>query len=115
MVRKRSWSLPSEPCQTVEKAGLHSKKAMSCIWWDFRGPIYYQLLPMNETVNSEKYCAQFNILKPSIEEKRPDLANKDGVVFHQNNTRPHVSVNTLQKLKGFGWDILNCSPYSLWK
>jgi len=94
--------IPTEPCQTVEKAEPHPKKGMLCIWWYCRGPTYYELLPLNETINSEKYCAQLDILKATI-----GLANRRGVVFHQDNARPHVSVNTLQKLKGFGWDILN--------
>ena len=67
---------------------------------------------MNETINSKKYWAQLYIFKASIEEIRSRLANRHEVVFHQDNTRPHVSVNTLQKLKGFGWDILNHPPYS---
>ena len=29
-----------------------------------------------------------------------------------NNARPHVSVSMLQKLKDFGWDVLNQPPYS---
>ena len=66
---------------------------------------------MNETVNLEKYCAQLNILKATIEEKRPGLVNRHGVVFHHDNARMHVSVNMLQKFKGFGWDILNHLPY----
>ena len=62
MLRKRSWSLPSEPSQTVEKAELHPKKVMLWIWLDYRGPIYYELLPINET-NAEKHSGQLDILK----------------------------------------------------
>ena len=51
---------------------------------------------MNETINSEKYCAQLDILKAAIEEKLPSLGNRYKVVFHLDNARPHVSVNTLQ-------------------
>ena len=111
-MRSGSVTLPCEPYQTVGKPGLHPKKAMLSIWWDCRGPIYYELLPMNETINSEKYCSQLEILKAVIEEKRPGLANRHGVVFHQDNARPDVSVKTMLKLKGFGWDILNHPPYS---
>ena len=68
---------------------------------------------MNKTINSERYYAQRDILKAAIEETRPGLANRHGVVFLQDNTRPHVSVNKLQKLKEFDWDILNHPPYSL--
>jgi len=55
----------------MEKAGLHSKKAILCIWCHCKRPIYYELLPMNKTINSEKYCAQLEILKAAIEEKLP--------------------------------------------
>jgi len=67
---------------------------------------------MNETINSEKYCAQFNILKATIEEKLAGLANRHGLVFHQDKSRPHVSVNKFKKLKGLGWDIRNHPPDS---
>jgi len=43
---------------------------------------YYELLQMNETINSEMYCAQVNILKAAIEKKRPGLANRHRVVFY---------------------------------
>jgi len=67
VVREKSWYLSSEPCQTVEKVAIHPKKALLCIWWNCRGHTYYELLPMNETINSEKYCAQLDILKTAIE------------------------------------------------
>ena len=35
--------------------------------------------------------------------------NKSGDIFHQHNVRLHVLVNTVQKLKGFSWDVLNYS------
>jgi len=73
------------------KAGLYPKKVMLCVWWDWKGILYYELLPNNETTNSEKYCSQLNELKTTIEQKRPEIANQKGV-FHQDNMRPHVSL-----------------------
>ena len=32
------------PPPTISKAGLHPKKAMLCIWWDWKGVFYYELL-----------------------------------------------------------------------
>jgi len=41
-------------------------------------------------------------LKTAIEQKRPEIANRKGVVFHQDNVRPHVSLITRQKLLELG-------------
>jgi len=63
---------------------------MLCIWWDCKGIVYYELLPQNQTINSEKYCSQLGYLKAAINEKRPELSNRHTVVFHQNNARPSL-------------------------
>ncbi|GFU35799.1 histone-lysine N-methyltransferase SETMAR [Trichonephila clavipes] len=50
--------------------------------------------------------------KLAIDQKRPELANRKGVVFHQDNARPHTSVVTRQKLWTLGWEVLMHPPYS---
>jgi len=84
---------------------------MLCIWWDWKGTVYYELLPHNQTINSDKYCSQLDRLKATIDEKRPELTNRKGVVFHRDNVRSHVSLHTRQKLQ-LGWDVLPHSSYS---
>lgn len=54
--RKRSWSKHNEPAQTISKAELHQKKIMLSIWWDYKGVVYFELLPNNRTINSDVYC-----------------------------------------------------------
>ena len=48
----------------------------------------------------------------AIKEKRPELANRKGIVFHHDNARPHTSLQTRKKLAELGWDILLHPPYS---
>lgn len=38
-------------------------------------------------------------LEASDQPERPELANKKGVVFKQDNARPHTSLMTRQKLR----------------
>lgn len=47
-------------------ADFHSKKVLLPIWWDLKGVLYYELLPPNQSVNSEKSCLQLNELKAAI-------------------------------------------------
>jgi len=110
--RKRSWSKRGEPPSTTPKAGLHPKKVMLCIWWNWKGIVYYELLPNNETIDSDKYCSQLDKLKVEITKKCPELINRKGVVFHHDNARPHTSLQTRQKLLALGWDVLPHPPYS---
>jgi len=86
----------------VAKAGLHPKKVMLCIWWDWKGVVYYELLPLNQTINSTKYYSQLDKLKQAIDQERPELVNRKGVVFHQDNAKPHVSMMIRQKLLKLG-------------
>lgn len=111
-VRKRSWGQSSEPPQAAPKANIHQKKVMLCVWWDFKGVIYYELLPQNQTINSDVYCCQLDNLNQEIKEKRPELANRKGVLLHQDNARPHVSSTTRRKIYELGWDVLPHPPYS---
>ena len=91
------------------KADLHPKKIMLCVW---KGILYYELLPQNRTINSDRYCSQLDQLDAAIKEKRPESANRKGVVFHQDNARPHISLRSRQKLLELGWDVLPHPPYS---
>ena len=64
--RKRSWSKPDEPAQTMSKAHLHQKRVMLSVWWDYKGVIYFEVLPRNQNVNSDLYCQQLMKLDEAI-------------------------------------------------
>ena len=78
----------NEPPPTTPKAGLHPKKVMLCIWWDWKGVLYNELLPEDQMVNSNKYCSHLDQLKAALNEKHPELVNRKRVIFHQDTARP---------------------------
>ena len=84
---------------------------MLSIWWDCKGILYFELLPNNRTINSDVYCQQLVKLEEAIKEKRPELANRKGIVFHDNAT-PRTSLATLTKLLELGWEVMSHPPYS---
>ena len=62
VVRKRSWCLRNDSPKQQPKQDIHVKKAMLCVWWDYKGIIYFEILPQNQTINSEVYCTQLSNL-----------------------------------------------------
>ncbi|XP_025163395.1 histone-lysine N-methyltransferase SETMAR-like [Harpegnathos saltator] len=99
IVRKRSWSKRSETAQTVTKPRLTARKVLLSVWLDYKGITHYELLSYGQTLNSDLYCQQLDRLKLAIDQKRPELVNRRGIVFHQDNARLHTSIMTHQKLR----------------
>ena len=85
---------------------------MLSVWWDFKGIVYFELLPRNQTIYSNVYCCQLIKLDKEIKENRPELATRKGVIFHRDNGRPHTSLVTRKKLLVLGWEVILHSPYS---
>ena len=63
--------------------------------------------------DSDVYCRRLNKLNTSVKEKRLELVNCKGVIFHYDNATPHISLATRQKLLRLGWEVMlhpPCSP-----
>ena len=54
---------------------------MLSVWWDLKGIVYFELLPGNQTINSNVYYRQLMKLDKEIKEKLPELATRKGVHF----------------------------------
>ena len=85
---------------------------MLSVCWDFKDIVYFELLARNQTINLNVYCRQLMKLDKEIKEKRPELATRKGVLFHQDNARPHTSLVTRKKLLELGWEVMPYPPYS---
>ena len=67
---------------------------MLSVWWDWKGVVFFELLPRNQTINSDVYCRQLNNLNAAVRGKRPELVNRKGVIFHHDKTTPQTSLAT---------------------
>ena len=72
----------------------------------------FKLLPRNQTISSDVYCRQLNKLNAAVKEKRLEVVNRKGVIFHHDNTTPHTFLATRQKLLRLGWEVMLHQPYS---
>ncbi|GFV46277.1 hypothetical protein TNCV_3231661 [Trichonephila clavipes] len=67
------------------------------------------LLLYGQTLNSDIYCQRLDRLKLAIDQKRPELANRRGVVLHQDNARPHTSIRDSPETLGAWLESFNAS------
>ena len=112
VTQKRSWVPRGSQAAAIPKPEIHRKKVMLCCWWDCKGVVYFELLPMGQTINSVVYCIQLIHLKAAVATKRPELSNRWGVTFQHDKATPHKSLATRQKLAEFDWDVLPHPAYS---
>ena len=74
--------------------------------------VFFELLPRNQTINSDVYCRQLNKLNAVVKEKLSELVNRKGVIFHHQNATLHTSLSTHQKLLRLGWEVMLHPLYS---
>ena len=78
-------------CTIDIKSRYPSKEGYSECLMRFHIIVYFELLPRNQTINSNNYCRQLMKLDKGIQKKRPELATRKGFIFRQDNARPHRS------------------------
>uniref|UniRef100_A0A914DXK5 Transposase n=1 Tax=Acrobeloides nanus TaxID=290746 RepID=A0A914DXK5_9BILA len=79
---------------------------MLCVWWDRRGIVHWELLEKGETIKANLYCEQLEHIRRKLRNRRVP------VVFLQDNAKPHVARQTLQKIRDMGWERLEHPLYS---
>ena len=112
--RKRSaqWLDRDEPPKQFPKPNAHPKKTMVIVWWTSAGSVHYHFLKPGETVTSEKYCDEVDIMNEKLRKLQPALVNRRGPILLHDNARPHVAHLTIRKLNQLGYETLSHPPYS---
>jgi histone-lysine N-methyltransferase SETMAR len=107
--RKKQWLPSGQEPEPDPKAPLHPKKVMLCVFWDYKGVIWYELLPYGKTITARVYSHQLHQMAQSLQEKRP---MRSKTYFLHDNAKPHTANLTKKKLKALKWEVLPHAPYS---
>jgi hypothetical protein len=91
---------------SVTKRERFGKKVLLCVWWNYEGLIYYELVPDGRTINAEVYSRQLEKMYTVLLEKYPALLNGKRVLLQQI-TLVHTRRRKLFR-KPKNWKVLNC-------
>ena len=111
--RKRSWVAPGEPPTSTTRPNRYGRRTMLCVWWDQKGEIYYELLKLGETVNTERYRQQMIDLNQALHEKRPEYQTRQHkVILLHDNAPSHTAKPVKETIEAFNREILSHAAYS---
>ena len=74
---------------------------MVTVWCSAAGLIHYSFLNPGETITFQKYAQQIDEMHGNLQHLRLALVNRKGLILH-DNTPPHATQPTLQKLNEMG-------------
>ncbi|GFV19594.1 histone-lysine N-methyltransferase SETMAR [Trichonephila clavipes] len=76
-------------------------------------PVIENVDKITEIIEVDWHVSSHSITQElATDQKRKELANRRGVVFHQDNATPHTCVVTRRKLWELDWEVLMHPPYS---
>lgn len=110
--RHGQWLSTGEIPIPTPRRQIHGKKCLLCVWWDWKGIVYWEVLDYGQTVGSNSYCQQLDRLAEELKCNRPDLVNRKGVILLHDNAKPHTSRVTQQKIRELGYEVLPHPAYS---
>ncbi|XP_026831394.1 histone-lysine N-methyltransferase SETMAR [Ooceraea biroi] len=98
--RISNWYESGSSAQRTPKRNIHGQKIMLSVWWDARGIVYHELLPRNQTINTDLYCQQLERVQTKLKELRPQLVNrKETFIDEEENARNAASTSRLNNPK----------------
>lgn len=59
------------------------------------GVVYYEVFQQNQTLYSKNWHSHLDRVRTTVDEKLPKLTNRKDALFHEGNTRPHISLSIL--------------------
>lgn len=110
MKHRKEWTTPGLTPKPRVKPDLHPKKTMICVWWDCEGPVHWEMLENNRTVDRNLYVAQLHRVNEAFQQKRPNRRGK--VILLHDNARPHVAQVVKAAIEELDWEVLQHPPYS---
>jgi len=110
--RKNQWLQPGQQPLPTPRNDWRQKRVLLCVWWWVGGIIHWETVPRGQTINNVVYRAQLDRVHAKLRANKFSTLCRRGVIFLQDNARPHTHFLTRQKIDQLGWELLTHPPYS---
>ena len=98
--------------KALPKAKLFPKNSHRPVRRSAAGLIHYSFLNPGETITSEKYAQQIDVMHPKRQLLQLSLVSRKGLVLFHDNTWPHIAQPVASKTEWIGYKVLLHLPYS---
>ena len=113
--QSRQWVGPGSPRPKKFKTQPSAGKVMATVFWDAKGVIMLDILPMRNTITGVYYANLLDQprdqLRTAIREKRRGKLSK-GVLLQQDNARVHTCKVTMDAVERNGSELIPNPAYS---
>ncbi|WP_370716210.1 hypothetical protein [Sphingomonas sp. IW22] len=109
----KQWLQSGQSAQQIVKTKRFEKKVMLCVWWNFEGPIHWELVPDGRAIDATLYAEQLKRVHDVMSKRYPALVNRGRVLLQHDNAPAHTSRKVQQKLQELsGFEVLPHPAYS---
>lgn len=109
----KQWVQPGKPTQQVVRTNRFEKKVMLCVWWNYEGPVHWELVPDGTAVDGNLYAAQLQRVYEALSTRYPALVNRGRAILQHDNAPAHTSRTVKQKIMELqGIEVLPHPAYS---
>ena len=111
---KRGQGVPiDQEAEPVVKQSRFGFKVMLCVWWNFEGVIYFELVENGCAINADIYTEQLDRVYAIIKGQYPGLVNREQLLLLHGGASPHRAILTQDKIEElYGLELLLHPAYS---
>lgn len=106
------WKSPQSPRPKKARQVKSGTKSMIIVFFDIRGIVHREFVPVGQTVNASFYCDVLRRLREDIRRKRPNLWAEKTWMLHDDNAPAHRALTTRQFCTRNEMTIVPHPPYS---
>lgn len=109
----KQWLQSGQPSQQIVTQNQFEKKVMLCVWWNYEGPVHWELVPNGRAIDGNLYAEQIQLDHDALSIRYTGLLNRGRAILQHDNAPAHTSRTVKRKIQELhGIEVLPHPAYS---